>query len=99
MKIVIVIPPEMEDVATKLDVYLKTLHGNPVMQESGDLLQAKMFPNGIGDWARLVFKNNFQQEAMKISDQIPSLRDLIKGVSDKQKEVDASFQLTTSVEE
>lgn len=99
MKIVIDIPLEMEEVATKLDVYLKTLHGNPVMQESGDLLQAKMFPSGIGDWACLVFKNNFQQEAMKIADQIPSLRAKIKGVSDKQKEVDESFQLTASVEE
>ena len=98
MKIVIVVPPEMEEVATKLDVYLKTLHGSPVMQEGGDLLQAVMFPNGLGDWARLVFRNNFQQEAMKIADQIPSLKAKIQGINDKQKEVDDSFHFDASVE-
>ena len=98
MKITIEIPPAMELVAEKLDEHLRSIHGEPVIQPDGGILTPKLFPNGINDWLRLIIQKNFQKEAMNLAAQIPSLKVKTDEITTKQQEIDAMFEIATTVE-
>ncbi len=98
MKLVIGIPEAVAPMARKLDKHLKTLHGAPVGQPDGSLLTPRLFPRGLCDWVTVIFRNNFQQELLRIADQIPDLQARVDELAAKQRELEGVFDLSATVE-